>query len=86
MRVDVLVTAGCAKCQLELGGLRTAAREADPAADWRELDILQSIDYAVELGVLKAPAIAIDGELVFPTLPTPEALAAAMRVRRGSGS
>ena len=39
------------------------------------------LDYAVELGVLKPPAVAIDGELVFPSLPTPDALVAAMRKR-----
>lgn len=81
MRVEVLHAAGCSKCLRELGGLRTAASEADPTVDWKELDIVQVIDYAVELGVLKAPAVAIDGELVFTSLPTPDALAAAMRER-----
>jgi len=32
------------------------------------------MDYAVELGVMAPPAIAIDGELVFPALPTPDRL------------
>jgi len=37
---------------------------------WREVNILDEIDYVVELGVVVPPSIAIDGELVFPTLPT----------------
>ena len=81
MKVEVLQATGCAKCLRELDGLRAAARQTDPAVEWTELDMLQVLDYAVELGVLKAPAVVIDGELVFPSLPAPDALARAMRTR-----
>ena len=81
MKIEVLYATGCAKCLRELDGLRAAARQADPTVDWRELDILQALDYAVELGVLKPPAIAIDGKLVFPSLPTRDVLTIAMRDR-----
>lgn len=37
---------------------------------WRDVNILEELDYAVELGVFAPPSIAIDGELVFPKLPT----------------
>lgn len=83
MKVEVLHSGGCAKCQRELPGLRAAARAVDPGVDWRELDIVKAIDYAVELGVLKPPAVAIDGKLVFPSLPRPDVLASAMRARQG---
>ncbi len=43
---------------------------------------MQAIDYAVELGVLKAPAVVIDGSLAFRFLPDPKDLAAAMRLRK----
>lgn len=81
MKVEVLRSGGCAKCQRELPGLRAAALTVDPGVDWRELDIVQAIDYAVALGVLRPPALAIDGELVFSALPTPRVLAAAMQAR-----
>lgn len=81
MKVEVLHSASCAKCQRDLLELRAAAQAVDPEVDWHELEIVQVIDYAVELGVLKPPAIAIDGELAFPSLPTAEALVAAMRTR-----
>jgi thioredoxin 1 len=84
MRIDVLQAAGCAKCRHGLSDLRATARSVDPEVEWCELDILQAIDYAVELGVLKPPAVAIDGELVFASLPGPEALATAMRLRLGA--
>jgi thioredoxin 1 len=81
MKIDVLRSTGCAKCLRQLSDLRAAARSVDPEVEWCELDILQAIDYAVELGVLKPPAVAIDGELAFASLPNPDALAAAMRSR-----
>lgn len=83
MKVEVLHSGSCAKCQQELAGLRAAAQAVDPEVDWRELNIVQAIDCAVELGVMKPPAVAIDGELAFPLLPTADALAAAMRARMG---
>ena len=81
MKVEVLHATGCAKCLGQLPSLQTAARQADPNVEWKELDIVQALDYAVELGVLKPPAVAIDGELAFSTLPTADALQAAMRKR-----
>ena len=33
--------------------------------EWRKVNVLEELDYAVELGVLSLPAMAIDGELVF---------------------
>lgn len=79
MKVEVLHAGGCSNCTKDLPVLRNAAIAVDPEVDWRELDIVQAIDYAVELGVLKPPAIAIDGRLAFRFLPDPEELAAAMR-------
>ena len=37
---------------------------------WREVNILEEMDYAVELGVMSSPAIAIDGKLAFVSLPS----------------
>ena len=34
------------------------------------MNIVDEIEYAVDLGIVVPPSIAIDGELVFPTLPT----------------
>jgi hypothetical protein len=49
--------------------------------DWRELNVLDELDYAVQLGVLTLPAVAIDGELVFTSLPTRRQLLAALSER-----
>lgn len=83
MKIDVLRSTGCAICLRELDSLRAAARQACPDVEWNELDTLKALDYAVELGVLKPPAIAIaiDGEPMFTSLPTPDKLVAAMSAR-----
>lgn len=86
MKVEVLHAPGCAKCLDQLPSLQAAARQADPNIEWKELDIVQALDYAVELGVLKPPAVAIDGELAFSSLPTADALHAAMRKRLSAPS
>ncbi len=86
MKVEVLHAAGCAKCLGQLPVLQAAARQADPNVEWKELDIVQALDYAVELGVLKPPAVAIDGELAFSSLPNAAALQAAMRKRLAAAS
>lgn len=71
--VEIFSTPDCGKCAHAREALRAVA-ESLSAVRWREVNILDELDYAVDLGVLSLPAIAIDGELVFPTLPGAERL------------
>lgn len=73
IRVEFFSTPGCDRCSQAREGLKAVAQSLD-AVRWREVDILAELDYAVTLGVLSPPAIAIDGVLVFPSLPAPERL------------
>jgi thioredoxin 1 len=70
MKIELFYAAGCDKCVANREGLKTAAERAAPSLEWRELDVLENMDYAVDLGVLSLPAMAIDGVLAFPTLPS----------------
>ena len=46
--------------------LESVTRDFDTdLIEWRKVDILEELDYAVELGVLSLPAMVIDGELIF---------------------
>jgi len=77
LRVEVFSSPGCVKCARAKAILRAVADELGGARiSWREVDILEETDYAVDLGVIGAPAIAIDGALVFPSLPRPAKLRA----------
>ncbi len=73
MKVELIYSPGCVKCADARADLKAAARKsAGEYLIWRELNVLEELDYAVALGVLTLPAIAIDGKLVFTSLPTPE--------------
>ncbi len=72
IKVETFSTAGCGSCAASRDALKAVVDELGAErVSWREVDVLQEIDYAVELGVLSPPAIAIDGELVFSALPSP---------------
>ena len=70
MRVELFYTQGCARCASSRQELQGVLARISPDSSWQDIDVLTSIDYAVELGVLSLPAIAIDGALVFSSLPT----------------
>lgn len=72
MRVELFQVPGCARCDSAKAGLQACAEAA--GAQWCEVNALDALDRAVDLGVLTLPALAIDGELAFAALPTPEAL------------
>ncbi len=81
MKVELFHAPGCSRCAAAREGLKAAAESAAAGLEWREINVLDEMDYAVEHGVLSLPAIVIDGELVFSSLPTPQQLRAALTRR-----
>lgn len=82
--VEVFSAPGCSKCAAARDALKSVTESLGKGAvTWRDLNVLAEIDHAVELGVMSPPSIAIDGELVFPKLPTPEKLRAELLRRLG---
>jgi glutaredoxin len=70
MKVEIFHTPGCPACVAAHAELRTAAQEAVQDLEWREVNVVDNLDHAVDLGVLTLPSIVIDGELVFTSMPT----------------
>jgi len=71
-KIEIISAPGCKKCagaQRELRAIATAVL-GERGLDWREVNVLEELDYAVSLGVLSMPAIAVNGELRFSSLPT----------------
>ena len=85
MKVELFSSPGCGQCAAAGAALRGVAEHAVPALEWREVNVLDELDYAVRLGVLTLPAIAIDGELVFTRLPGSTELRDAMLDRVAGG-
>lgn len=71
IKVEVFSSPGCGKCGQAKDVLRKLAEEIGGGLiEWREVNVLEELDYAVNLGVLSTPAIVIDGELTFTGLPS----------------
>ena len=75
---------GCAACEDRQAELRSAAQEAVKDLEWLDVNVLDNMDAAVELGVITLPSIAIDGEVVFTSLPTRAQFCKALTERRGA--
>lgn len=84
--IEAFAAPGCARCAQSRAALK-AVVEALGAERfvWRDVNVLEEIDRAVALGVVSPPALAIEGELVFPVLPTPQRLRAEL-ARRLAGA
>jgi len=75
IKVEVFSSPGCGKCGHAKEVLRQIAEEIGGGRiDWREVNVLDEMDYAVALGVLSTPAIAVNGKLVFTALPSAKKL------------
>jgi thioredoxin 1 len=83
--VELVFTPGCTQCERTRAALKSVvASFGEGRAAWREVNVIDEMDRAVELGVLAPPAIAINGELVFPQLPSERVLREALEQRLSS--
>jgi len=71
IKVEVFSSPGCGKCAHAKDALKQIAAELGSGRiNWREVNVLEEMDYAVSLGVLSTPAIAVNGRLLFTALPS----------------
>ena len=59
MKVELFYSPGCSQCAVVREDLKATAERTVAGIEWRELSVLEDLDYAVELGVLSLPAIAV---------------------------
>ncbi len=75
VKVEVFSAPGCNSCGQARQVLKKLADEMGSGHfEWREVNILDELDYAVEMGIFATPAIAINGELVFTGQPSEDKL------------
>ena len=74
-QVEIFVAPGCNKCGRSIALLEALHAEApDLHFDWRIVDVVAELDYAVEIGIRATPGIAINRRLVFTAQPGRERL------------
>lgn len=80
--VEVLTASGCGRCEKAKVLTKEVIAEF-PAANvqYRAINVVEEIDYAVTLGVMSTPAIALNGELIFSSTPSSNKLRQAIRER-----
>lgn len=86
MKVELFHAVGCRSCAAARDTLKAVAQRAVPGVVWREVDAAGELDYLLEVGVLSLPALAVDGQLVFSSLPTPAQLADELQRRAGGAA
>jgi len=74
--IELFSASTCQRCGNAKKRIQSLVKKlGDDRVVYRELDVLAELDYAVSLGVLTTPAIAIDGELIFAAIPSLKRLA-----------
>jgi len=71
VHIELFSSPDCRRCRQTAEILTELILELNGhALQWRQVDVIEELDYAVELGVLATPAIAIDGRLAFTGSPS----------------
>jgi glutaredoxin len=85
LTIEVFSAPGCNKCGKTFQLLERVLNKFDAsisaAIDYRLVNIVDELDYAVKLGVVATPGIAINGQLVFTGMPGEKALREAIHAR-----
>jgi len=82
IKVEVLSTPGCGECAKVRESLKAIAEAmGHDKIIWRDINILDEMDYAAALGVMSVPAVAIDGRLAFSSPPSADTLRAELTKR-----
>jgi len=69
--IELFSATACNRCTKVKNRIQTIVNDLGKKSIlYRELDVLEELDYAVSLGILTTPAIVINGELVFSGMPS----------------
>lgn len=71
LTIELISTFTCSRCVKAKKNMQQLIKGLNNKnINYREINVLEQIDYVVQLGVLKTPAIVINGELIFRSLPS----------------
>ncbi|USF88673.1 thioredoxin family protein [Candidatus Endoriftia persephone] len=82
IQIELFTAPDCSQCGRAKQRLQAIVDGwTEGEVDLRMVNVLEELDYAVQIGVLATPAIAIDGELVFTALPSEKRLRQTLQQR-----
>ena len=83
MKIEIFSAKGCQKCEASQSDLREVAVGVIPDVEWRLVNVLDELDYAISLGVLSLPSVVVDGKVLFTSLPTAKQLRSVLEEKAG---
>ena len=82
VQLELFYSPYCTRCRKARKQVRSlTAHWPSERLRFRELDVLQELDRAVAVGVLRTPALAIDGQLIAGPVPSSRTLETLLRQR-----
>jgi len=75
LTIELISTFSCQRChkaQQKLKNILSTINSTE--IEYKEVNVLKQLDYAVSLGVLTTPAIAVNGKLRFRSIPSEKKL------------
>lgn len=74
--IEIFTAPGCSKCSKAKIRIEKLLKEMSAVEHFtvREVNIVEELDYAVSLSILTTPSIAINGELLYASLPAKSVL------------
>ena len=70
VKLELFSSPACGKCDQVKKKLQDIADQSGGTIKFMVINILEQMDYALQLGVLSTPCIAVNGKLEFFGLPT----------------
>lgn len=75
LNIEIFSAPGCSKCGKAFQLTEAVLKELDnQSINLRLVNIIDELDYAVDLGIRATPGIAFNGVLVFTAIPSAEGL------------
>ncbi len=82
LNIEIFSAPGCNKCSKAYQLMETVLADLDNTdVDLRLVNIVEELDYAVDLGIRATPGIVFNGALVFTAIPDKETLREAILSR-----
>jgi len=82
IQIEIFSSQACSRCVRTIDLISELILEFPPGQfEWRKVDVVEELDYAVDLGVMSMPSVAIGGELVFTGHPSGSELRDALQAQ-----